>query len=96
MKIPPVGDQQTDMTKLRVDFRNFANAPKNLSLVQNLQTGSGAHLTTYSVASKRPFLGRLKGRSMNLGMCPVMLSLKMGGTNHNSPFPRSRMPSWRA
>jgi hypothetical protein len=35
MKIPPVGvelfhaDGRTDMTKLIVTFRNFANAPKN-------------------------------------------------------------------
>jgi hypothetical protein len=39
MKIPPVGaemlytdeqtDKQTDMTKLTVAFRNFANSPKN-------------------------------------------------------------------
>ena len=35
MKIRPVGaelfhaDGRTDMTKLIVDFRNFANAPKN-------------------------------------------------------------------
>jgi hypothetical protein len=35
MKIRPVGaeldhaDRQTDMTKLAVAFRNFANAPKN-------------------------------------------------------------------
>jgi hypothetical protein len=42
MKIRPVGadlfhadgrtDRQTDMTKLRVAFRNFANAPKNKQL----------------------------------------------------------------
>jgi hypothetical protein len=37
MKIRPVGeelfhaDRQTDMTKLIVPFRNFANAPKNRS-----------------------------------------------------------------
>ena len=36
MKIRPVGDElfnadgQTDITKLTVDFRNFANAPKNV------------------------------------------------------------------
>jgi hypothetical protein len=38
MKIRPVGDEmfdadgQTDMTKLTVDLRNFANAPKKVSL----------------------------------------------------------------
>jgi hypothetical protein len=29
-------DRRTDMTKLIVDFRNFANTPKNESLVRNL------------------------------------------------------------
>ena len=35
---------------------------------------------------------------MKLGTYPGMLSLKMGGANHNSPPtpPRFRMPSWPA
>jgi hypothetical protein len=41
MKIRPVGaelfhtDRQTDMTKLIVDFRSFAKAPKNMLFVPN-------------------------------------------------------------
>jgi hypothetical protein len=41
MKIRPVGaelfhaDSRTDMTKLIVAFRNFANAPKNYSNAQD-------------------------------------------------------------
>jgi hypothetical protein len=40
MKIRPVeaelfrADRQTDMTKLIVAFRNFANAPKNVCIAQ--------------------------------------------------------------
>jgi hypothetical protein len=46
MKILSVGDElfyvdgQTDMTKLIVDFRNFANAPKNSCLYRELKCAS--------------------------------------------------------
>jgi hypothetical protein len=55
MKIPPVGaelfdadgqtdgERKTDMMKLIADFRNFANEPKNLQLVQ-LKTHSSIQL----------------------------------------------------
>ena len=46
MKIRPVGaelfqrngqpDRQTDVTKLMIDFRNFANAPKNEFILRTL------------------------------------------------------------
>jgi hypothetical protein len=48
IKIRPAGteffreDRQTDMTKLIVAFRNFANAPKNLVM-------STVHLSTYTL-----------------------------------------------
>jgi hypothetical protein len=44
MKIRPVGselflvDRRTDMTKLTVVFRNFANAPKNTSHLHQSDT----------------------------------------------------------
>ena len=50
MKILPMGaelfhvDWRTDMVKLTVAFRNFANAPKNTSLQNNVFLGQNLFL----------------------------------------------------
>jgi len=59
MKTPPIGaelfreDGRTDMTKLTVAFRNFANAPKNLSPLPTIGTPVSM---SFNHAFRRSFL----------------------------------------
>ena len=75
MKIRPVGaelfhvertDRQTDITKLRVAFRNVANGPKTKSITheekQNIKAGAGINIL------KLKRLPMLKGSTQQAGL----------------------------